>query len=155
VVVEVVGMVVVGLGKSSCNGAKRLVVVVGLVELVALEVLEVLAYLAYRDLPCFLVYLVVQPVLVLPGYRVARSFRVVPVGRALEEEVVEVVGMEVVEERVVRVLLLHHLESQRSMAKLSFPRNRRLRLHRLHIRRLLRRNCNYMETVYWSYGSRI
>jgi len=55
VVVELVGMGVEELDRSSCSGAKRLEVVVGQVGLVVLEVLVVLAYLAYLDLPCFLV----------------------------------------------------------------------------------------------------
>ena len=55
VVVEVLGMVVVAMGRFSCSGVKRLEVVVVQGELVVLGVLGVLAYLAYRDLLAYLV----------------------------------------------------------------------------------------------------
>jgi len=77
-----VDMVVVVLDRFSCNDVKRLEVVVVQVGLVGLGVLGVLACLAYRDLPYFLSYRVVQPVLDLPGYPVGHSFQEVPVGRA-------------------------------------------------------------------------
>jgi len=153
VVVGLVGMGVEELDRSSCSGAKRLEVVVGLVGLVVLEVLVVLAYLAYLDLPCFREYLVALAARVHLGFLVDHSFLVVLVDRALVVDMGVVGVVEVVVVRVVRVLLQVPLESQRSMAKLSFGCHRRR--HHNRRRHLHNRRRNHTENVYWIYGLRI
>merc|ERR1719457_453392 len=126
------------LDRSSCSGAKRLEVVVGLVGLVVLGVLVVLAYLAYLDLPCFREYLVALAARVHLGFLVDHSFLVALVDQVL-----------VVDMGVVGVLLQVPLESQRSMAKLSFGCHRRR--HHNRRRHLHNRRRNHTENVYWIY----